>query len=119
MKESISAHPEAAPDGKAGLTASREIVVILLTGTLLSLLLVLRSEPGGDQLNLLVRGWLLVGHGTFIAYGNPTSMGGFSPGGMTTVLVALPLYLRPYPRSPAVRQGGDARARPRDSPHAP
>ena len=57
----------------------------------LSLLLALRSQVGGDQLNLLARGWLLVARGEWVPYGNPSSSGGAVPGGMTALLVAAPL----------------------------
>jgi hypothetical protein len=62
-------------------------------GFVLSVLLVARSQVAGDQLNLLARGWLLVAHGQFVPFGNPLSTGGKAPGGATTLLVALPLYL--------------------------
>jgi hypothetical protein len=52
-----------------------------------------RSQVGGDQLNLLARGWLLAAKGQWIAYGNPMSTGGKAPGAITSLLVALPLFL--------------------------
>ena len=71
-------------------------------GLLLSALLVARQQVGGDQLNLLARGWLLVVDGRWISYGNPTSAGGNAPGGVTSVLVALPLYLWRDFRAPSL-----------------
>jgi hypothetical protein len=65
----------------------------VVVGTALSALLVARSQVGGDQLNLLARGWLWVTEGRFIPYGNPLSTGGKAPGGATTLLAGLPLFL--------------------------
>ncbi|MGH6958963.1 MAG: hypothetical protein ACREE7_00615, partial [Dongiaceae bacterium] len=62
-------------------------------GLALSAWMVARSQVGGDQLNLLARGWLLVEEGVWVPYGNPTSSGGAQPGGLTSLLVALPLWL--------------------------
>jgi len=50
-----------------------------------------RQAIGGDQLNLLARGWLLAVDGRWIPYGNPMSTGGVTPGGLTSLLVGLPL----------------------------
>jgi hypothetical protein len=55
--------------------------------------MVARGQLGGDQLNLLARGWLLVVEGDWIAYGNPMSTGGNTPGGITSLLVGLPMFL--------------------------
>jgi hypothetical protein len=65
--------------------------LIVAVGTALSALLVARSQVGGDQLNLLARGWLLVTQGHLVPYGNPLSTGGKAPGAITTLLMALPL----------------------------
>src|SRR5947199_8567747 len=62
-------------------------------GLALAVLMLVRSQVGGDQLNLLARGWLLAAKGRFIPYGNPMSTGGQSPGGITTRLVRLPRML--------------------------
>lgn len=62
-------------------------------GLALSVWMLSRSQIGGDQLNLLARGWLLVEEGEWVPYGNPTSSGGAQPGSLTTLLVALPLWL--------------------------
>lgn len=81
-----------------GLAATRsrsDIAVggVFLLGLALSLLLALRSQVGGDQLNLLARGWLLLSRGHWYPYGNPSSSGGAVPGGLTALLVAAPLAL--------------------------
>jgi hypothetical protein len=62
-------------------------------GTLLMALLVARSQVGGDQLNLLARGWLLAVRRHMVWFGNPLSTGGKAPGGVTSLLVGLPLLL--------------------------
>jgi hypothetical protein len=62
-------------------------------GLLLSGLMLARSQVGGDQLNLLARGWLLEAQGRLISFGNPMSTGGWAPGGTTSLLVGLPLFL--------------------------
>jgi len=62
-------------------------------GLLLAALMVVRSQVGGDQLNLLARGWLLATRGQMIWFGNPLSTGGKAPGGITSLLVGLPLLL--------------------------
>lgn len=64
--------------------------------------MLLRSQVGGDQLNLLARGWLLAVDQVFIPYGNPLSSGGNAAGGMTTLLVGLPLFLWRDHRAPTV-----------------
>lgn len=65
---------------------------LFLPGLALSLLLAWRAQSGGDQLNLLTRGWLWAERGTFLPFGNPLSNGGVSPGSVTTFLVGLPLF---------------------------
>jgi hypothetical protein len=64
--------------------------------------MVARSQVGGDQLNLLSRGWLLEARGVLIPYGNPLSSGGDGPGIATTLLMAGPLYLWEHHRAPVV-----------------
>lgn len=86
---------------KTGLIR-RGPVALFALGSCLSLLLLARSQTGGDQLNLLARGWLLASHGELVPYGNPTSGGGVSPGPMTSVVVALPLFVWMNARAPAV-----------------
>ena len=67
--------------------------LVFAAGLLLSLLLLARSQVGGDQLNLLARGWLLAERGILIPYGNPLSNEGKEPGPLTSLLVGLPLLL--------------------------
>ncbi|HET9768821.1 MAG TPA: hypothetical protein VFS60_18400, partial [Thermoanaerobaculia bacterium] len=69
------------------------VAAVFVLGLLLSLLLALRSQVGGDQLNLLARGWLLLERGEWVPYGNPSSSGGAVPGGVTALLVAAPMAL--------------------------
>ena len=73
--------------------AERLVWIGFGAGLLLMGLLVARSQVGGDQLNLLARGWLLVARRQMIWFGNPLSTGGKAPGGFTTLLVGLPLML--------------------------
>jgi hypothetical protein len=82
--------------------AARAVGLIFALGLALAVLMVIRSQVGGDQLNLLARGWLLAARGQFIPYGNPMSTGGKAPGGITTVLVGLPLMLWRDHRAPTV-----------------
>ena len=60
------------------------------------------ARPGGDQLNLLARGWLLAEHGVVVERGNPLSSGGHAPGALTSVLVGAPLALWRDHRAPIV-----------------
>jgi hypothetical protein len=76
------------------------LALLLAAGLALSALLAARSQIGGDQLNLLARGWLLVEEGTLIPYGNPGSSGGVAPGAVTSLLVAPPLALWRDARAP-------------------
>ena len=69
------------------------VAAVFVLGLALSLLLALRSQVGGDQLNLLARGWLLLARGEWVPYGNPSSSGGAVPGGVTALLVAAPMAL--------------------------
>ena len=73
--------------------ASRIVWALFAAGLAIALGLLLRSQVAGDQLNLLARGWLLEARGIWISYGNPMSTGGKAPGGITSLLVALPLFL--------------------------
>lgn len=78
----------------------RRVAVVL--GLLVSAAMVARSQAGGDQLNLLARGWLLAERGELIPYGNPLSSGGDGPGIATTLFVGAPLYLWRHHRAPVV-----------------
>ncbi len=82
--------------------AARRVRLFFVAGLLISLALVARSQVGGDQLNLLARGWLLADEGRFISYGNPMSTGGKAPGGITTLLVGLPLFVWQDHRAPTL-----------------
>jgi hypothetical protein len=78
------------------------LTALFAVGLLISVVMLLRSQVGGDQLNLLARGWLLAERGVWIQYGNPTSAGGKEPGGLTSVLVGLPLLAWRDYRAPVV-----------------
>ena len=90
----MPARPILSPD------SLRRLAVAL--GLLLSALMVVRAQAGGDQLNLLSRGWLLVERGQLIPYGNPLSSGGDGPGIATTLLMAGPLAVWRDHRAPVV-----------------
>jgi hypothetical protein len=83
-------------------TAARLAGAVLAAGLLIGALMLARSQAAGDQLNLLARGWLLAARGQFISYGNPMSTGGKSPGGITSLLVGLPLFVWRDHRAPTV-----------------
>lgn len=74
----------------------------VVAGLLISLLMVARAQVGGDQLNLLARGWLLAERGQLVPYGNPLSSGGDGPGIATTLLMAGPLAVWRDHRAPVV-----------------
>jgi hypothetical protein len=74
-------------------TAARAVWSLFALGLLIAIGLLLRGQVAGDQLNLLARGWLLEARGVWISYGNPMSTGGKAPGGITSLLVGLPLFL--------------------------
>lgn len=73
--------------------AERWIWIVFAAGLGLAALMVARSQVGGDQLNLLARGWLLAARRQMVWFGNPLSTGGKAPGGITSLLVGLPLLL--------------------------
>lgn len=73
--------------------ASRIVGALFAAGLLIAVAMLVRGQVAGDQLNLLARGWLLAARGQWIPYGNPMSTGGKSPGGITSLLVGLPLFL--------------------------
>ena len=81
---------------------SLAVALVLAAGLALSLLLVFRTQVGGDQLNLLARGWLLVERGEWVPYGNPASTGGAVPGGLTALVVGGPLALWSDHRAPVL-----------------
>lgn len=80
--------------------ASRLTWTLFAVGLVISIAMVMRSQVGGDQLNLLARGWLLAEEGRWISYGNPMSTGGKAPGGITSLLVGLPLLVWRDHRAP-------------------
>ncbi|MEO8275888.1 MAG: hypothetical protein ABI639_06680 [Thermoanaerobaculia bacterium] len=71
-------------------------------GLVLSGAMVFRSQVGGDQLNLLARGWLLAARGELVPYGNPMSLGGNGPGIATSLLVGAPIAVWANHRAPVV-----------------
>lgn len=79
-----------------------QVWALFALGLLLSAVMVARSQVGGDQLNLLARGWLWAVEGQFVSFGNPMSTGGKAPGGATTLLVGLPLLAWRDFRAPSV-----------------
>jgi hypothetical protein len=97
-----SAKPLSARPALSPRDAARAVRTLFVVGLGLSLLMVWRSQVGGDQLNLLARGWRLAVDGVWIPYGNPMSTGGKAPGGITSLLVGLPLYLWRDHRAPTL-----------------
>lgn len=81
---------------------ARLLLPIGLAGLALTAFLVCRSQPLGDQLNLLARGWLLAARGELVPFGNPLSTGGHEPGALSSVLVGLPLMAWMDARSPVL-----------------
>src|SRR5687767_1499913 len=79
------------PRAGAGRRSAGAIVAIFAAGLLLGVLMLARAQAGGDQLNLLARGWLLAARGDLVPYGNPLSNQGNGPGPLTSLVVGLPL----------------------------
>lgn len=75
---------------------------VLVAAAALSLVMLWRASPGGDQLNLLARGWLLAHFGELVPWGNPLSGGGHFPGVTTSLAVGLPLAAWSDHRAPIV-----------------
>ncbi len=73
-------------------------------GLAISLLMLARAQVAGDGFSLLSRGWLLAAKGIWVPLGNPvaSSAGGYVPGGLTALVVGLPLELWMHPRAPVV-----------------
>lgn len=84
----------------AASPADRTRWLLVASGLALSLALAWRCQVGGDQLNLLARGWLFAARGELVPYGNPLSSGGVGVGPATSWLVGLPLALVPHHRAP-------------------
>lgn len=75
---------------------------LVVAGLVLSAAMAWRAQVGGDQLNLLARGWLWAARGELVPYGNPLSTGGNGPGALTTVLAGAPLFVWMDHRAPVV-----------------
>lgn len=71
-------------------------------GLSVGLLMVVNSQLTGDQAQLLNLGWQLTHNGVWVPHGMITSAGGFSPGGLSGLLIAAPLYLWNDYRAPAL-----------------
>ncbi|MFI5167380.1 MAG: hypothetical protein ACHQQS_12205 [Thermoanaerobaculales bacterium] len=80
----------------------RLIAAVFVLGLVISLVMAMRSQLGGDQLNMLARGWLLAERGTWIPYGLTTSANGKAPGGLTSLLAGLPLMVWRDYRAPTL-----------------
>lgn len=65
---------------------------LLLLGLALAVVLALRSQVSGDQLNMLARGWLFT-QGKWVHIGMTTSANGKAPGGSLSLLAGVPLLL--------------------------
>ena len=97
---------------EAVLAATREValrsgarakfVSWFVLGLSIGLLMVVNSQITGDQAQLLNLGWQLAHRHVWIPHGMITSAGGFSPGGFSALLVAIPLYLWNDYRAPAL-----------------
>lgn len=71
-------------------------------GALVGLFMVFRSQVAGDQINMLLRGWLLAVQGEWVPFGLHTSAGGLAPGSLTSLLAGLPMMLWQDYRAPAL-----------------
>jgi hypothetical protein len=98
----MSAPATVSSDVREGRPSAAVVWSLFALGLALSVLFWTRQAIGGDQLNLLARGWLLAVDGRWIPYGNPMSTGGATPGGLTSLLVGLPLLLWRDYRAPSV-----------------
>lgn len=83
-------------------TAARLTITIFLVGLALSVIMAARSQVGGDQLNMLGRGWLWAIEGELVPYGLPTSAGGKAPGTLTSYVVGLALRFWQHHRAPTL-----------------
>jgi hypothetical protein len=72
--------------------------VLFSVGIAISLVMVYRSQLGGDQINMLIRGWFFA-FDDWQHVGQPTSAGGLAPGGLIGLLVGLPLKIWPDDRA--------------------
>ncbi len=99
-----AARPPVARQGRAAsarLVARLELVAVVVAA-LLSAWMVAHAQVGGDQLDLLARGWRLAARHDLVPYGNPLSNGGNEPGALTSLLVGLPLMLWMDQRAPII-----------------
>jgi len=76
--------------------------LVVLLGAFFSILMLVRSQVAGDQLNMLARGWFLITNGEWIPFGLPTSAGGKAPGGLTALVTGLPLMVWQHHRAPTL-----------------
>ena len=63
------------------------VAALFLVAAAAGIVMAFRAQCGGDQLNLLRAGWLIVEQGYWRPFGNPTSGGGFTPGNVTAGLI--------------------------------
>jgi len=76
--------------------------LVVVLGAFFSVLMLVRSQVAGDQLNMLARGWFLITDGVWIPFGLPTSAGGKAPGGLTALVTGLPLLVWRHHRAPTL-----------------
>lgn len=88
--------------GRRDRGAGRLVAAIFVFGLAVSAVMVARGQTAGDQLNLLARGWLLAVEGRWVPFGNAATGGGAHPGGLTGLLVGLPLMLWADHRAPTI-----------------
>ena len=84
------------------MRSDRLFWLVVVLGTFFSILMLVRSQVAGDQLNMLGRGWFLITEGEWIPFGLPTSAGGKAPGGFTALVTGLPLLLWRHHRAPTL-----------------
>ena len=77
-------------------------VTLFALGMSIGLLMVFNSQLSGDQVTMLNLGWQLARQHVWVPHGMLTSAGGYSPGGLTSLLVGAQLLLWNDYRSPAL-----------------
>ncbi len=82
------------------MRSDRFFWLVVVLGAFFSVLMLVRSQVAGDQLNMLARGWFLITDGVWIPFGLPTSAGGKAPGGLTALVTGLPLLVWRHHRAP-------------------